>query len=119
MISHRSGETEDTTIADLAVAVNAGQINTGSDMFSDSSINPSGRGLAELAAYDTTGSASYGFGTVTFPRVTTLTVDAPTGTQQHSTRRLLDGSGNGFVLDETFDYLPDGIHLDKLVLTMT
>ena len=29
MISHRSGETEDTTIADLAVAVNAGQIKTG------------------------------------------------------------------------------------------
>jgi len=30
MISHRSGETEDTTIADLAVAVGAGQIKTGS-----------------------------------------------------------------------------------------
>ena len=30
IISHRSGETEDTTIADLAVAVNGGQIKTGS-----------------------------------------------------------------------------------------
>lgn len=30
MVSHRSGETEDVTIADLAVAVNAGQIKTGS-----------------------------------------------------------------------------------------
>ena len=29
MISHRSGETEDTTISDLAVAVNCGQIKTG------------------------------------------------------------------------------------------
>ena len=29
MISHRSGETEDTTIADISVAVNAGQIKTG------------------------------------------------------------------------------------------
>ncbi len=29
MVSHRSGETEDTTISDLAVAVNAGQIKTG------------------------------------------------------------------------------------------
>jgi enolase len=29
ILSHRSGETEDTTIADLAVAVNAGQIKTG------------------------------------------------------------------------------------------
>ncbi len=30
VVSHRSGETEDTTIADLAVAVNTGQIKTGS-----------------------------------------------------------------------------------------
>ena len=30
VISHRSGETEDTFIADLAVATNAGQIKTGS-----------------------------------------------------------------------------------------
>ena len=35
MISHRSGETEDTTIADLAVAVNAGQIKTGAPCRSD------------------------------------------------------------------------------------
>ena len=35
VVSHRSGETEDTTIADLAVAVNAGQIKTGSASRSD------------------------------------------------------------------------------------
>jgi len=35
MVSHRSGETEDTTIADLAVAVNAGQIKTGAPARSD------------------------------------------------------------------------------------
>jgi enolase len=35
VISHRSGETEDTFIADLAVAVNAGQIKTGSLSRSD------------------------------------------------------------------------------------
>ena len=35
MISHRSGETEDSFIADLAVAVNAGQIKTGSPSRSD------------------------------------------------------------------------------------
>ncbi|MBB46136.1 MAG: phosphopyruvate hydratase [Rhodospirillaceae bacterium] len=35
VVSHRSGETEDTTIADLAVAVNAGQIKTGSLSRSD------------------------------------------------------------------------------------
>ncbi|ALP53129.1 enolase [Candidatus Tenderia electrophaga] len=35
VVSHRSGETEDTTIADLAVATNAGQIKTGSMSRSD------------------------------------------------------------------------------------
>ena len=35
VISHRSGETEDTTIADLAVATNCGQIKTGSLSRSD------------------------------------------------------------------------------------
>jgi len=35
VISHRSGETEDSTIADLAVATNAGQIKTGSASRSD------------------------------------------------------------------------------------
>lgn len=35
VISHCSGETEDTTIADLAVATNAGQIKTGSASHTD------------------------------------------------------------------------------------
>jgi len=35
VISHRSGETEDTTIADLAVATNCGQIKTGAPARSD------------------------------------------------------------------------------------
>ena len=35
IISHRSGETEDTTIADLAVAVNVGQIKTGAPSRTD------------------------------------------------------------------------------------
>ena len=35
IISHRSGETEDNTIADLAVALNTGQIKTGSASRSD------------------------------------------------------------------------------------
>jgi enolase len=34
-MSHRSGETEDSTIADLAVAMNCGQIKTGSASRSD------------------------------------------------------------------------------------
>lgn len=60
IMSHRSGETEDTTIADLAVALNCGQIKTGSasrtdriakynqlirieEMLSDSALFPKGR----------------------------------------------------------------------------
>jgi enolase len=60
IMSHRSGETEDTTIADLAVALNCGQIKTGSasrtdriakynqlirieEMLSDSALYPKGR----------------------------------------------------------------------------
>jgi enolase len=35
VMSHRSGETEDSTIADLAVALNTGQIKTGSSSRSD------------------------------------------------------------------------------------
>jgi enolase len=35
VMSHRSGETEDSTIADLAVATNCGQIKTGSASRSD------------------------------------------------------------------------------------
>ena len=35
IISHRSGETEDVTIADIAVATNAGQIKTGSTSRTD------------------------------------------------------------------------------------
>ena len=35
VVSHRSGETEDTTIADVAVATNAGQIKTGAPARTD------------------------------------------------------------------------------------
>ena len=35
IVSHRSGETEDTTIADIAVAVNSGQIKTGAPSRTD------------------------------------------------------------------------------------
>ena len=35
ILSHRSGETEDATIADLAVALNAGQIKTGAPCRTD------------------------------------------------------------------------------------
>lgn len=59
VISHRSGETEDTTIADIAVATNAGQIKTGSASRTDrvAKYNQLLRIEEELGA-----SARYGFG---------------------------------------------------------
>ena len=58
IISHRSGETEDTTIADIAVAVNSGQIKTGAPCRSDrvAKYNRSIRIEEELK-----NSAEYGF----------------------------------------------------------
>src|SRR5699024_3721168 len=57
VISHRSGETEDTTIADIAVAVNAGQIKTGAPSRTDrvakyNQLLPIEDELFETAKYD-------------------------------------------------------------------
>ena len=55
VVSHRSGETEDTTIADIAVATNAGQIKTGSLSRTDlllNTINCIEDELFETAKYD-------------------------------------------------------------------
>ena len=57
VVSHRSGETEDATIADIAVATNAGQIKTGS-MFRTDRIAKYNQllriedELGEIAVYD-------------------------------------------------------------------
>lgn len=56
IISHRSGETEDATIADIAVALNAGQIKTGAPSRSDrvakyNQLLRIEEGLADLAQY--------------------------------------------------------------------
>jgi len=50
VMSHRSGETEDSTIADLAVACNCGQIKTGSLARSDRTGNRKGVRLLWTAA---------------------------------------------------------------------
>ena len=57
IISHRSGETEDTTLADIAVAVNAGQIKTGAPCRSDRNAKYNQllrihEALGELAVYE-------------------------------------------------------------------
>ncbi len=56
VVSHRSGETEDTTIADIAVATNAGQIKTGAPSRTDrvakyNQLLRIEEGLADLAVY--------------------------------------------------------------------
>ena len=65
IISHRSGETEDTTIADLAVATDAGQIKTGAPARSDrvAKYNQLMRIEEEL------GDAAFYAGRSTFPRL--------------------------------------------------
>ena len=65
IISHRSGETEDTFIADLAVATNAGQIKTGSASRTDrvAKYNQLLRIESELGAHaEYPGGAVYGIG---------------------------------------------------------
>jgi enolase len=57
VMSHRSGETEDTTIADLAVATNCGQIKTGAPARSDrvakyNQLTRIEEDLGETAAYE-------------------------------------------------------------------
>jgi hypothetical protein len=55
--------------------------------------------------------------TTAYPAVSTLVVDAPSGTHQHSTRDLRDAAGNGPVLELSLDYRPDGIYVDAITLT--
>jgi hypothetical protein len=78
--------------------------------------------LAPAAAgtyrYTTSGASTFGLTTLPYPAVSTLTVDPPTGTRQHSTRNLRDAAGNGPVLEFLLDYRPDGIFAEDLKLTV-
>ena len=76
---------------------------------------------AGVYRYDTSGSTSSILGKKTFPSVTTLTVDAPSGARQHSVRELLSPSGEGFVIEQTLDYRPDGVAvvIQRLALTQS
>jgi hypothetical protein len=67
--------------------------------------------------YATSGGLTYTGGSGTFPAVTTNRIDPPAGTRQHSTRDLKDASGNGSVVEYTFDYRPDGVYLVSLRLS--
>jgi len=67
--------------------------------------------------YSTSGQTVVAGSRVVFPAVTTLVVDPPSGTRQHSTRNLRDGSGNGTATEFTLDYRADGVYLVGLRIT--
>ena len=67
--------------------------------------------------YDTAGATTFAGNTVPFPAVTTLVVDAPSGTRQRSTRNLRDAAGNGLQTEFTLDYRPEGVFLVALRVT--
>jgi hypothetical protein len=68
--------------------------------------------------YDTAGATTALGSTVPFPAVTTLVVDAPSGTRQRSTRNLRDAGGTGVQSEFNLDYRPEGVFLTSLRLTV-
>jgi len=73
---------------------------------------------AGLYRYDTAGTTTAPLTNLKYPAVTTLAVDAQSGTRQHSARNLRDGSGNGPLFDFTLDYRPQGIYVEGIKLTV-
>ena len=68
--------------------------------------------------YDTSGSTTFAGTSRPFPAVTTLVVDPPAGTVQHSNRSLRDAAGDGPASEFTLDYRPQGVYLVVLRLTV-
>jgi hypothetical protein len=68
--------------------------------------------------YDTAGATTALGNNIPFPAVTTLVVDAPSGTRQRSTRNLRDPAGNGVQSEFNLDYRPEGVFLVSLRLTV-
>jgi hypothetical protein len=68
--------------------------------------------------YDTSGTSTFALTVVPYPAVSTLVVDPPDGTRQHSVRDLRDAEGTGPVIDFTLDYRPDGIYVEGLKLAV-
>ncbi|HWI02770.1 MAG TPA: hypothetical protein VNT52_02925, partial [Acidimicrobiales bacterium] len=67
--------------------------------------------------YDTAGATTIAGMTVQFPAVTTLVVDAPSGTRQRLTRNLRDAAGNGVQTEFNLDYRSEGVFLLSLKVT--
>lgn len=70
-------------------------------------------------SYTTTGSSTLGTTVTPFPGVTTLAVDPPTGTTQHSIRNLKDANGMGSSTDYVLDYRADGVYLVRATVNFT
>jgi hypothetical protein len=68
--------------------------------------------------YDTAGATTALGNNIPFPSITTLVVDAPSGTRQRSTRNLRDPAGNGVQSEFNLDYRPEGVFLVSLRLTV-
>lgn len=69
--------------------------------------------------YDTSGTTTFSLAAAQqFPAVTTLVVDPPSGTTQHSTRNLRDAAGNGPATEFTLDYRAQGVYLVALRVTV-
>jgi hypothetical protein len=84
--------------------------------------SPSGSGLRPPTPgsylYDTTGSLSYLGTTKAYPAVTSLVVDAAAGLVQHAVRNLTNG-GDGFTIEQIYDYRPEGIAVDQQRLSVS
>ena len=68
--------------------------------------------------YDTSGATTFGVASQPFPAVTTLVVDPPAGTIQHSARNLQDPTGAGPLTELTLDYRAQGVYLVALRITV-
>lgn len=68
--------------------------------------------------YVTSGTTTFGAVAQPFPAVTTLVVDPPSGTVQHSTRDLRDAAANGPATEFTLDYRAQGVYLVALRVTV-
>ncbi|MHB8671488.1 MAG: hypothetical protein ACYDAD_13195, partial [Acidimicrobiales bacterium] len=67
--------------------------------------------------YDTTGATTVAGRTNPYPALTTLVIDPPAGTRQHSNRDYRDAKGQGSRQELFLDYQPQGVLLDELKAT--
>jgi hypothetical protein len=104
-----------TTAAGRTTTTRAGATTTAPAPAGARALTPASPGTYR---YDTAGATTFAGNNVPFPAVTTLVVDAPSGTRQRATRNLRDPAGNGLSTEFSLDYRPDGVFLVGLRLTV-